>query len=299
MIPLLIDTDVALGVHHDGRPRDIDDAFAIVEASNSPGIDLLGVSTVFGNAPLTDVDAVARAVVDLKQSAVPVTTGAATPLPPDGTLPDPNDAVIALARQLKAQPCHIAAIGPLTNIGLLIGHFPGVIMNIESIVIVAGRSPANRFFIGDTGPVADFNFENDVRAAGIVMSCGRPIVLAGFELTSQVVVTEQDLETIRDAESETASYFYENSRDWCRYWTGQFPQDRGFHPWDSAAISWFKHPDYFTTERRGWRVQRDPQEKVPWLECSARYPGDTITYCTGFSDGGAARFVEDIVSNVY
>jgi inosine-uridine nucleoside N-ribohydrolase len=46
-IPLIIDTDVALGAWHEGRPRDIDDGLAIVEALNVPQIKLLGVTTVY------------------------------------------------------------------------------------------------------------------------------------------------------------------------------------------------------------------------------------------------------------
>ena len=60
--PLLIDTDVALGVTHDGRPRDIDDGFAIVEAINAPDLELLGVTTVYGNAPPEAVHRVAREI---------------------------------------------------------------------------------------------------------------------------------------------------------------------------------------------------------------------------------------------
>ena len=44
--PLVIDTDVALGVWHDGNPRDIDDGFAIVEAINIDTIDLAAITTV-------------------------------------------------------------------------------------------------------------------------------------------------------------------------------------------------------------------------------------------------------------
>ena len=80
MKKLIIDTDVALGVWHDGRPRDIDDGFAMVEAINSDQIDLLGVTCVYGNGPLDEVYRVAQEIVALKQSSVPVTPGAAGPL---------------------------------------------------------------------------------------------------------------------------------------------------------------------------------------------------------------------------
>ena len=72
MTDLLIDTDVALGVWHEGRPRDIDDGFAIVEAINSPRINLLGVTCVFGNGPIDEVYRVANDIVQLKGADIPV-----------------------------------------------------------------------------------------------------------------------------------------------------------------------------------------------------------------------------------
>jgi len=71
-LPLIIDTDVALGAWHEGRPRDIDDGFAIVEALNVSAIDLLGVTTVYGNAPHADVFRIASEIMAIKESAVPV-----------------------------------------------------------------------------------------------------------------------------------------------------------------------------------------------------------------------------------
>ena len=79
-IPLIIDTDVALGVHHEGRPRDIDDGFAIVEAINSQDIDLKGVTCVFGNGPHDEVYRVAQEIVALKGADVPVLPGATEPM---------------------------------------------------------------------------------------------------------------------------------------------------------------------------------------------------------------------------
>ena len=97
---LVIDTDVALGVWHEGRPRDIDDGFAIVEAINIGTIDLRAVTTVYGNAPLADVDRVARELIVLKHAEVPVWRGAAAALPQHGPLPPPNAAVQHIWREL-------------------------------------------------------------------------------------------------------------------------------------------------------------------------------------------------------
>ena len=298
MTSLVIDSDVALGVHHEGRPRDIDDGFAIVEAINASDLDLLGVTTVYGNAPHDDVYRVANEIVALKQSNTPVTPGAVEPLPQSGPLPPANDAARYLTDILGRSKTTIAAIGPLTNIGLLVHHAPEVLANLEQLVIVAGRSDNARFYIGDEGPVRDFNFENDVRATRLVMASGVPIVLAGFELTRQVCVTEHDLATIKAHNTNVSNYFFENSLAWCRYWTDTFPTDAGFHPWDSATISWLRHPEYFVHEQRGWRIRDDDTNRA-MLECDAGYPGTRVTYCTGFTPGGAASFVRDIVETVY
>lgn len=293
MTPLIIDTDVALGVWHEGRPRDIDDGFAMVEAINSEQLDLLGITCVYGNGPLHEVVRVAREIVTLKEAAVPVISGAAEAMQSrdDAT----NDAVEFMAQQLRRQPLTIAAIGPLTNIGVLVTRYPDLLPNIEQIIIVAGRSRGADFYIGEDGPVHDFNFENDVLATECLLQAGVPLVLMGFELTSQVCVTEADLQGIRDHGNATADYFYQNSLAWCRYWTKTFPVDAGFHPWDSAAIAWLLNPDWFVHEQRGANLQYEPKR----LECDPAFNGPTHTYCTGFSPGGSAAFVQSVIDHVY
>ena len=309
MKKLIIDTDVALGVWHEGRPRDIDDGFAMVEAINSDKIDLLGVTCVFGNGPHEEVFRVAQEIVQLKQVEIPVLPGAsqalrhATPNAREDLreFNPSNPAVDFLAKTLRQEKINIAAIGPLTNIGLLILHHAEVLQNIEQLIIVAGRTPGNDFFIGDTGPVADFNFENDVLAAQLIMESGIPCVLMGFELTSQVVVTKEDLETIAQRKNSTAQYFYDNSIAWAEHWTKTFPGDAGFHPWDSAAIAWLLNPSWFTHDKRKHRIIQQP----PRLECSAEVTFNAAKnspqhiYCYGFQANGANAFINSVVSEVW
>lgn len=292
MTDLIIDTDVAMGIWHEGRPRDIDDGFAIVEAINNPRLNLLGVTCVFGNGPIDEVYRVAQELTHIKQVNTPVVKGAGVNLE---TRSDTNPAVEFMADRLRQQRLSIAAIGPLTNIGLLVKHHPDLIGNIEELIIVGGRSKDAEFYIGSAGPVMDFNFENDVLAVEVVMAAGIPMVLMGFELTRQVSVTAKDLEAIRAHNNPTAQYFYDNSQEWCHYWTTTFPVDEGFHPWDSATIAWLLDRSMFESELRGHRVLRAPDR----LETDRNFPGPVHTYCTGFVPGGDVRFVKTVIEQVY
>ena len=177
---LIIDTDIALGAVHDGRPRDVDDAYALVAALNNPAIDLLGITTVFGNAPLADTDAIAREIVAMKGSAVPVAMGAEKPLSPHG--PDTNDAVEFMADVLTGRSAHIAAIGPLTNLGLLARRYPERLANAASVVIVGGRTAGNRFMLHGKGPVNDFKRRERHRSRSGPAPTRRPRDDGGFRV---------------------------------------------------------------------------------------------------------------------
>ncbi len=287
---LIIDTDVALGVVHEDRPRDIDDAFAIIEAINDDALNLLGVTTVYGNAPLDLVNRAAQELLTVKDVSIPIVSGAAS-----ATRSGSNDAVEFMAEQLGRQRLHIAAIGPLTNVGLLVKRYPERVANIESVVIVAGRSQGRSFFIGDQGPVNDFNFENDAMAASVVLESGVSAVLAGFELTSQVTVTAQDLYPLTQ-QGSVGLHCYQRCQDWINFWLERFPEDNGIHPWDSAAIAWLSHPEWFIAEQRGWRLRQEGE--VPQLETDRHFDGKQVTFLTGFAGSGAADFVQNIVSNI-
>lgn len=301
--PVLLDTDPALGIVVEGRPRDVDDGFAIVEAINAPEVDLMGITVVFGNSPAEQGSAVAARLVELKGAAVPVVRGAAGPLT-STDLAEINPAVEFLAERLRQAPATIVAIGPLSNVASLIRNYPREASNVRRILAVMGRSPATEFYIGDVGPVRDFNFEMDPLAAEVVFGSDIPLVLLPFELTSTVVVTAQDLETIRGHRTAAARHLHEQSQRWLDFWVERFPGDAGFHPWDSAAIAYLTHPELLICERRGYRIRTPTAETgsadgpAPRLELAPELPGD-IRFCHSFAPGRGADFVRRIIDHVH
>lgn len=197
---LVIDTDPG-----------VDDAFAISLAALSDDVDLLGVTTVFGNVPLANTTANALRLLQLcGRPDVPVAAGAARPLVhpqaaraghvhgSDGlsgrsaALPEPErevtpgGAVRLLVSLLEAadEPVTIAPIGPLTNIALLLAAHPGVKEKIGRIVLMGGG--VNR---GNSTSAAEFNIWSDPEAARrVLVEEDVPCVMVPLDLTYQCAV---------------------------------------------------------------------------------------------------------------
>ena len=141
------------------------DAFAILLSAQCGAVELLGISTVFGNAPLSETTRNTRAILKaIKREDVPVYPGASKPFcrapasAPDihgesgldGTtcLPVPTvpaiedePAIIAMQKALKKQPpktAWIVAVGALTNVALLFATFPDLAEHVAGISIMGG-----------------------------------------------------------------------------------------------------------------------------------------------------------------
>lgn len=165
----------------------VDDAVALMLAAASPEVRLLAVTTVFGNAgvAVTTTNALRlRTLAGLGD--LPVAAGAARPLVyprpqridrwhgRDGLggqadlLPQPSGpinalgAVALMATLLRGAvaPVTLVAIGPLTNIALLLAVHPELKARIGRIVIMGGN-------LG--GSPAEFNIDSDPEAARRVL----------------------------------------------------------------------------------------------------------------------------------
>jgi pyrimidine-specific ribonucleoside hydrolase len=202
-IPLVIDTDPG-----------IDDALAILLALASPEVDLRLVTTVHGNVELAQTTDNALRVLHLAGRAdVPVAAGAAASLvhaqperaghvhgtaglggvqlPPSPAGTDPRPAVVALAELLLSSPdpVTVAAIGPLTNIALLLRVFPEAAARIGRLVVMGGSAARG----GNVTAAAEFNVWADPEAAQAVLGSTLPTVLVGLDVTLPTVLDEQDI----------------------------------------------------------------------------------------------------------
>ncbi len=70
------------------------------------------------------------------------------------------------------KPITILAIGPLTNIALLLFNYPDVKNYIEKIVFMGGSMG-----LGNTGPLSEFNIHADPISASMVCESGVPVYM--------------------------------------------------------------------------------------------------------------------------
>ena len=203
-----------------GRPRVLidcdpghDDAFAILVASRFA--DVVGITTVAGNAPLERTTRNARIVMDMCGLDAPLHAGAARPLVAepvhaayvhgesgmDGAdLPEPSRpadsdrAVDFIVDAVRADPeAWLVPTGPLTNVALALRAAPDLAGRIRGISLMGGGR------IGNRTASAEFNVWCDPEAAAAVFSCGAPITMSGLDLTHRFQATPPRIAAVRAA----------------------------------------------------------------------------------------------------
>src|SRR5271169_4810756 len=139
---VIIDTDIG---------DDVDDAFAVGLALQSPELKILGITTAWGNTPLR-AKLVARLLQETGHTDIPIAVGSEkypakgkltfsqakyAERGPKGTFPA---AVDFLLGQLRQHPGEITliAIGPETNLGEAIDRDPETFHKLKRVVLMGG-----------------------------------------------------------------------------------------------------------------------------------------------------------------
>ncbi len=204
----------------------IDDGVALALAVCSPEIELRCVTTVSGNAPvvLTTQNAL-QLLRAFGRADVPVAAGATRALvrttwhgqrSPHGEnaiggveLPgrtpekQPEHAVARLAATLlaaDAQSVTIVAIGPLTNLALLLALHPECADRVRRVVVMGGSTGP-----GNITPAAEFNIWTDPEAAYRVLAdSGLDVCLVGLDVTRRATLDEHHCEQLRAQSAQGA-----------------------------------------------------------------------------------------------
>ena len=186
---LIIDTDIG---------DDVDDAFAVALALRSPELQILGISTTFGDtesrARLLD-----RLLGETGYQDIPVTAG--TPAQVNNVFtqrayaegghyahPSHPRAADFILDQIRRYPGQITlvAIGPLVNVGELIDKDAATFSKLRRVVLMGGsieRRYGDLGYSKPRGPEPEWNIKNDIPSARKLFASGVPIFMMPLDST--------------------------------------------------------------------------------------------------------------------
>ncbi len=188
----------------------VDDAMALCFAMAHPRIELVGITTVFGNVLARQATTNALYLTQLAGRHIPIAQGASQPLlkhaetPPDfihgadglGNVPsryaalntqaDSRHAAQFIVDCARAEPGQITLVpvGPLTNIASALALEPKLPQLVKSICLMGGAVHVG----GNVSPVAEANIWNDPHAADAVFAAGFDLTMVGLDVTYKVVI---------------------------------------------------------------------------------------------------------------
>lgn len=194
----------------------IDDAFAIAYAlSQTKQVQLIGITTSFGNVSVEQATKNTRQVLELFQANVPVYQGARHHWGSDAyqvpqsiervhgknglgnyCLPEPQTKARALAAedfliesaQQYGEELIVVTLGPLTNLANALKKEYDAIQTIGKVVSMAGAVTLP----GNVTPFAEANVFNDPLAAKYVLE-RLDLTLVGLDVTLQTMITQKEI----------------------------------------------------------------------------------------------------------
>ncbi len=186
----------------------VDDAMALYFALAHPAIDVVGITTTFGNVSVAQAATNALYLTAISGRTIPVTRGVKTPwvkpgeAPPDfihgadglGNLPkreatsnqlDPRPSAQFIVDMARANPGEITlvAVGPLGNLSLALKLDPELPGLLREVIIMGGTIDEP----GNVSPVAEANIWNDPHSADAVFTAPWKLTMVGLDVTHRVV----------------------------------------------------------------------------------------------------------------
>jgi inosine-uridine nucleoside N-ribohydrolase len=186
---VILDTDIG---------DDIDDAFALALAVSSPKLQVIGVTTAWGDtdlrARLTERFLKVTGHGDIPVAAGPKTHASSTfsqarwaqvePEPAAG-FPDAIEFTLNAIRRNPGQ-ITLIAIAPFSNIGALIDRDPATFTRLKQIIIMGGsihRGYGDLGFLPDHGPEPEYNVMMDIPSSRKLFASGVPIQMMPLDST--------------------------------------------------------------------------------------------------------------------
>ena len=260
----------------------VDDAMALYFALAHPAIEVVGITTTFGNVTVEQATTNALYLTALAGREIPVTMGVATPwhkapeTPPAhihgadglgnlgarrkfGNLADPRASAQFIVDMARAHPGEITlvAVGPLGNLSLALMVEPQLPTLLREVIVMGGTVSEP----GNVSPVAEANIWNDPHAADRVFTAGWKLTMVGLDVTHRVVVLLSLFKRVADKHRHPATDTLHRAVEfYAKFYSGLYQHiadTPGCYAHDLLAFIYLVDPALFEIDTKVVRVATD------------------------------------------
>ncbi len=257
----------------------VDDAMALYFALAHPGIEIVGITTTFGNVSVQQATTNALYLTSLANRQIPVSQGVATPWVKPGEAPpafihgadglgnlatrqpvsskaDPRTAAQFIVDMARAQPGEITlvAVGPLGNLAAALMLEPKLPHLLREVILMGGAVLEP----GNVSPVAEANIWNDPHAADKVFTAGWKLTMLGLDVTHRVIVPVEMFRRIAKHHKHVATDTLLHAVNfYADFYSGLYPHVAKIHGCfghDVLTFIYLVNPELFTLELGRIRV---------------------------------------------
>ena len=258
----------------------IDDAMAIFFAFQAKEIEVLGLTTVYGNVPADMAAQNGLALVELAGLDIPVCKGVARPWvgeestyahfvhgddgfgnikhPKTTRTLDPRSSaqfIIDMARKYPGE-ITIVAVGPLGNLALALRLEPALPSLVKCVNIMGGAA----FVPGNVTPVAEANIWNDAHAAEIVFAADWEVNMFGLDVTYDVPFKPEFIEDLASVNPLMGGFVAKASVFYSDFYS-QGKEERVCFYHDAFPIAYMMQPELFEMTSGHMRIGTDHLHK--------------------------------------
>lgn len=257
----------------------VDDAMAILFAHLDPTVELLGLTSIFGNVTTDIATRNSLALLEMVGLDVPVARGADKPIVQEakpvawevhgkegfGTVPPitPKSNAINetaaefICRVVNENPGEVTLcpVGPLTNIALALQLDPSIAGKVKSVTVMGGSLDGG----GNVTPHAEANIWQDPHAADLVFAGEWKITMVGLDVTHQVICKPDDFAGLVEPAPKLGGFLNEAAQFYFQFHRDENGID-GCHMHDPTAVISIVRPDLFSIDETPVNVILEGEE---------------------------------------
>ncbi|MFT3995636.1 MAG: nucleoside hydrolase [Dysgonomonas sp.] len=257
----------------------VDDAMALAYAIGSPNIELIGVTTVYGNVSRDTSIKNTLALLDLLgKKDIPVYAGNDRPtgakeaykvdqiveeihgkngignieIPASTRSVEKESAMDFMIESAKkyGKDLYIVATGPETNLAQVIKKDPKFGEQVGKIVVMGGALIVE----GNMNHYAEANIFNDPVASNEVFTSNTPFTMVGLDVTHRTTLTKADTQKWRELGTASGKAFADIVDYYITWETTHQPVLTGCALHDPLAVAVAVHPEFVTTLKLPMKV---------------------------------------------